>query len=184
MSITLDMDEQALACLPLGPGERERLMQSELSCRFYANGWLSLGQAARMAKLDRYAMGVAFVPLTVADRVCEVLAEVNSSVFGVAVNAGVPGSGDKPCQSRRWGSFSGMTAVLTEDGQLPLPRELCEQLGLAPGQALEICSERGRLVAWKKSTGDAFEKWRGRGHLPTGANADEYLRLIRDGDSR
>jgi predicted HTH domain antitoxin len=59
MSITLELDEQALACLPLGPGERERLMQIELSCRFYANGWLSLGQAARMAKLDRYAMGVA-----------------------------------------------------------------------------------------------------------------------------
>ena len=77
-----------------------------------------------------------------------------------------------------------MTAVLTEDGQLPLPRELCEQLGLAPGQALEICSESGRLVAWKKAASDPFEKWRGRGHLPTGTNGNEYLRLIRDGDGR
>lgn len=59
MSITLDFDEQALASLPLGPGERERHMQIELACRFYAKGWLSLGQAARMAKLDRYAFGVA-----------------------------------------------------------------------------------------------------------------------------
>jgi len=58
MSITLDLDEQALASLPFGPGERERLMQIELACRFYANGWLSLGQAARMAKLDPYAFGV------------------------------------------------------------------------------------------------------------------------------
>lgn len=58
MSITLDLDEQALASLPLTPGERERLMQIELACRFYAKGWLSLGQAARMAKLDRYALGV------------------------------------------------------------------------------------------------------------------------------
>jgi predicted HTH domain antitoxin len=33
-------------------------MQIELSCRFYARGWLSLGQAARMAKLDRYAFGL------------------------------------------------------------------------------------------------------------------------------
>jgi len=32
-------------------------MQTELACRFYANGWLSLGQAARMAKLDRFAFG-------------------------------------------------------------------------------------------------------------------------------
>ncbi len=59
MSITLDLDEQSLAVLPLQPGERERLMQIELSCRFYARGWLSLGQASRMAKLDRYAFGVA-----------------------------------------------------------------------------------------------------------------------------
>ena len=58
MSITLDMDEQDLASLPLQPGERERLMQIELACRFYANGWLSLGRAARMAKLDRFAFGV------------------------------------------------------------------------------------------------------------------------------
>ena len=59
MSITLDLDEQALASLPLQPGERERHMQIELACRFYASGWLSLGQASRMAKLDRYAFGVA-----------------------------------------------------------------------------------------------------------------------------
>ena len=77
-----------------------------------------------------------------------------------------------------------MTAVVTKDGQLPLPRELCEELGLAPGQALEMCSESGRLVAWKKPPSDPFEKWRGRGHLPTGKNADEYLRLIREGDGR
>ena len=57
MSVTLDLDDHALASLPLGPGERERHMQIELACRFYAKGWLSLGQAARMAKLDRFAFG-------------------------------------------------------------------------------------------------------------------------------
>lgn len=59
MSITLDFDDQALASLPFGPGERERHMQIELACRFYANGWLSLGQGVRMAQLDHYAFGVA-----------------------------------------------------------------------------------------------------------------------------
>jgi predicted HTH domain antitoxin len=59
MSITLDFDEEVLASLPLKAGERERMMQIELACRFYANGWLSLGQTARMAKLDRYAFGEA-----------------------------------------------------------------------------------------------------------------------------
>jgi predicted HTH domain antitoxin len=59
MSVTLDFDEHVLASLPLKPGERERIMQIELACRFYANGWLSLGQGARMASLDRYAFGAA-----------------------------------------------------------------------------------------------------------------------------
>ena len=58
MSVTLDLDEKALAMVPLQPGERERLMEIELACRFYAKGWLSLGQAARMAKLDRFAFGL------------------------------------------------------------------------------------------------------------------------------
>ena len=59
MSITLDIDDQTLAALPLGPGERERMMQIELACRFYANGWLTLAQGARMAGLDQFAFGVA-----------------------------------------------------------------------------------------------------------------------------
>ena len=59
MSVTLELDEQTLSCLPLGPGERERHMQIELACRYYANSWLTLGQAARMAKLDCFAFGVA-----------------------------------------------------------------------------------------------------------------------------
>ena len=77
-----------------------------------------------------------------------------------------------------------MIAVVTPDGQLTLPRQLIEQLGLAPGQAVEIHSENGLLLAWKQSDNDPFEKWRGRGHLPAGKNADDYLRLIRDGDGR
>lgn len=59
MSVTLEMDEQTLNCLPLGPGERERAMQIELACRFYANGWLTLGQGAHLAGFDQYAFGVA-----------------------------------------------------------------------------------------------------------------------------
>ena len=59
MSVTLELDEQALANLPFGPGERERLMQIELACRFYACGWLTIGLVARMANLDHYAFGVA-----------------------------------------------------------------------------------------------------------------------------
>lgn len=58
MSITLDLDEKALASLPLGPGERERHMQIELACRYYAKNWLSFAQAASLAHLDHYAFAV------------------------------------------------------------------------------------------------------------------------------
>ena len=58
MSVTLNFDEAVLASLPLGPGERERHMQIELACRYYHSGWLSFGQAARLAALDQYAFGV------------------------------------------------------------------------------------------------------------------------------
>jgi predicted HTH domain antitoxin len=57
VSVILDLDDEALSRLPLPPGEGERHMQIELACRYYANGWLSLGQAARMAKLDRFTFG-------------------------------------------------------------------------------------------------------------------------------
>lgn len=77
-----------------------------------------------------------------------------------------------------------MTAIVTADGQLALPREVCESLGLIAGQRLEIQTEGGLLVAWKKSDTDPFEKWRGAGRLPAGKTAEEYLRLARDGDSR
>ena len=77
-----------------------------------------------------------------------------------------------------------MNAVLTQDGQIEIPRELREQLGLHPGNVLELENQGGTLVAWKKVEMDVFEKWRGRGALPAAANTDDYLRLTRDGDSR
>jgi AbrB family looped-hinge helix DNA binding protein len=77
-----------------------------------------------------------------------------------------------------------VNAVLTQDGQIEIPRELREQLGLQPGTVLELRNQAGTLVAWKKVEPDVFEKWRGRGELPAGTNTDGYLGLIRDGDGR
>jgi predicted HTH domain antitoxin len=59
MSITLDLDDEALASLPLKPGERERHMQIELACRFYARDWLTFAQSARLAGLDQFAFASA-----------------------------------------------------------------------------------------------------------------------------
>ena len=77
-----------------------------------------------------------------------------------------------------------MTTVLTSDGQIAIPREVIERLGLTPGEAMEVQSQGDLLVAWKKTGNDPFGRWRGRGTVPAGQTTDEYLRLTRDGDSR
>ena len=77
-----------------------------------------------------------------------------------------------------------MNATVLDDGKVSIPQELRDALGLAPGTVLEMQQQAGKLVAWKQGEPDAFEKWRGRGRLPAGANTDDYLKLIRDGDSR
>jgi len=76
-----------------------------------------------------------------------------------------------------------VNTVVLDDGKINIPQEVCDALGLRPGTVLEVRSQAGTLVAWKKVEPDVFEKWRGRGQLPAGSNADEYVRLIRDGDS-
>jgi bifunctional DNA-binding transcriptional regulator/antitoxin component of YhaV-PrlF toxin-antitoxin module len=77
-----------------------------------------------------------------------------------------------------------MSAVVLEDGKISIPPEVRAALGLAPGTVLEVQSQAGKLVAWKKDGVDVFEKWRGLGKLPVGTDVNDYLRLIRDGDSR
>ena len=67
-----------------------------------------------------------------------------------------------------------MNAVITQDGQIEIPRELREQLGLEPGTVLELQNQAGTLVAWKKVETDVFEKWRGRGTLPAGGRERSY----------
>ena len=47
-----------------------------------------------------------------------------------------------------------------------------------------VTSRRWLNCAWKKSGEDLFDKWRGRGRLPLGRNAEDDLRVIRDGDGR
>jgi antitoxin PrlF len=74
-----------------------------------------------------------------------------------------------------------MNAILSEKGQVTIPKEARDLMDLRPGVVLRFEVEGGRLVATKEETGDPFAKWRGRGRLPRGLTADEYLRLAREG---
>lgn len=77
-----------------------------------------------------------------------------------------------------------MKTVVSEKGQITIPKAARDTLGLAPGVTLDIRCENGKLIAEKRVAHDPFAKWRGRGKLPAGRNTDEYLRRIRDAHGR
>jgi antitoxin PrlF len=76
-----------------------------------------------------------------------------------------------------------MTAILSEKGQITIPKSVREKLGLLPGAVLEFQALNGKLVASKKVAHDVFTKWRGRGNLPKNLSVDAYLKRTRDAHS-
>jgi antitoxin PrlF len=72
-----------------------------------------------------------------------------------------------------------MKTVVSEKGQVTIPKRLRDQLGLKTGTVLDFMSENGKLIAVKKIEQDPIEKWRGRGKLPFGNDPMEYLKAIR-----
>lgn len=74
-----------------------------------------------------------------------------------------------------------MKSVVSEKGQVTIPKAIREMLGLRPGSRIEFRTEDGKLVGTKAVPEDVFRKWRGRGRLPGGLSVDDYLRRTRDG---
>ena len=72
-----------------------------------------------------------------------------------------------------------MKTVVSEKGQITIPKALRDKLGIRPGTVLDFDDDRGRLVARKWSEEDVIRKWRGRGRLPGGLGVDAYLKRTR-----
>jgi AbrB family looped-hinge helix DNA binding protein len=70
-----------------------------------------------------------------------------------------------------------MKAVLSEKGQVTIPKPLRERLGLRPGQILDFHEERGRLVGAKQPREDPTEKV--YGVLRMGRGTDAIIRRLR-----
>jgi AbrB family looped-hinge helix DNA binding protein len=77
-----------------------------------------------------------------------------------------------------------MKTIVSEKGQITIPKSLRTRLGLKTGTVLVFTAQKGKLVAEKKSEEDVFSKWQGKGHLPFGKTTDDYLKAIRDGNRR
>ncbi len=67
-----------------------------------------------------------------------------------------------------------MRAIVTEKGQVTIPKALRDRLGIRPGDALEFSAEGDRLVATKAVYGV----------LRPGRSTDALMRSLRGGPAR
>ena len=74
-----------------------------------------------------------------------------------------------------------MKSVVSEKGQVTIPKALRDRLGLRPGTELEFRTEHGQLIGVKAATEDPVGKWRSKGKLPRGLSVNAYLALAREG---
>ena len=72
-----------------------------------------------------------------------------------------------------------MKTVVSEKGQITIPKPLRERLGLDAGTILDFGEEAGALIGRKRADVDPIARWRGRGRLPGGVSVDAYLRKAR-----
>ncbi len=70
-----------------------------------------------------------------------------------------------------------MKAIVSEKGQITIPKTLRIRLGLRKGQVLEVREHRGRLVMTKPRSTDPFEKYFGAVDL--GKTTDELMAELR-----
>jgi AbrB family looped-hinge helix DNA binding protein len=71
-------------------------------------------------------------------------------------------------------------ATVTRKGQITLPKNVRDALGLIPGCQVEFELEPGRAILRKHVAPEVFERWQGqlRGKLLTGS-VDEFMELLR-----
>ncbi|MGH8909386.1 MAG: AbrB/MazE/SpoVT family DNA-binding domain-containing protein [Egibacteraceae bacterium] len=70
-----------------------------------------------------------------------------------------------------------MNCVVSEKGQVTIPKALRDRLGIKPGAVLEFSEEQGRLVAVKLRRQDPVD--RVYGVLQLGCGTDELIAELR-----
>lgn len=72
---------------------------------------------------------------------------------------------------------SSMNAVVSEKGQVTIPKQLRDRLGISPGEVLEFTEEHGRLVAEKVRPRHPIDEVYGL--LADGTRTDELIDDLR-----
>ena len=70
-----------------------------------------------------------------------------------------------------------MKTIVSEKGQITIPKPLRDRLGLRKGQILDVREERGRLVMSKRIPSDPYEKYLGIFKL--GRRTDDIMKELR-----
>ena len=70
-----------------------------------------------------------------------------------------------------------MKTIVSEKGQVTIPKPLRDRLGIRPGQVLDFRDEHGQLVATKATPQDAVESV--YGILKLGRPTNEVVRALR-----
>ena len=70
-----------------------------------------------------------------------------------------------------------MKAVVSEKGQITIPKKLRDRLGIKTGQALEFSEKGGKLIAVKTTGADSIEK--AYGILKTRLRTDKLVQQLR-----
>jgi antitoxin PrlF len=71
----------------------------------------------------------------------------------------------------------GMKTIVSEKGQITIPKPLRVRLGLRKGQVLDVREERGRLVLAKREMDNSLD--RAYGMLKLGRTTDELMEELR-----
>jgi AbrB family looped-hinge helix DNA binding protein len=70
-------------------------------------------------------------------------------------------------------------AKLTSKGQITIPKDVRQRLGLRPGDELEFVEDEGTYRVRKRILGSPFQKYRGYLKELAGCNPDELVEQMR-----
>ena len=73
-----------------------------------------------------------------------------------------------------------MNAVLSEKGQVTIPKKLRHNLGLEAGTVLDFVEKNGQLIITKQMQTDPVDDWLGFAKMPNGKTVETYLKSIRE----
>lgn len=72
-----------------------------------------------------------------------------------------------------------VTAKVTSKGQITIPKEVREKLGISPGEELGFVEKRGVFFIKKPVKKSPFEKWMGRLKSLKGSRSDKIIDDLR-----